>query len=360
VGYFFRPGSAPEGLLGLVLIIAPLLLNLLFGILSLRGAVSAVGKEQGFGAELTFFDPQLVRMQRTPIVREASSRKGTVESRREHRHERWLKIPAVSDYPILWKEMYFPLASFSAGLTVLCCGYPLVLLIIGAAEYSSKSMTGPLLTFLFWAVKTNMMLLLLMSTLKAVGTFNQERMQQTMAALFTLPLSHSAILLQKAFGSSMRFRSFLFHTYLLMLAYLVYAPNVFAPMIFLFSAQLGFFVMVGLSLSLSPLPSYVCKTLIGIYFFAAYFVLPMFFDQILLVSWPSFGGYVFLFATSPYSAWSYGVISDQVMVPISSTAMTVQNTAFMLLATGVVLLLMSVFLLFLCTKALRRWQEHLI
>jgi ABC-type transport system involved in multi-copper enzyme maturation permease subunit len=362
-GYFFRPYGASDGLLSAILIISPLLLNLLFGVLSLRGAIAAVVKESGFGTDLTFFDTEHIRTQSPIVVRESQSApgkrsRGQAESIREHRTERWIPVPPVSDHPLLWKEMYFPLANVGPGLTVLCCGYPLFLLLIGAAEHSAKSMSGPLLSFLFWAVKGNMMLLLFMSTLKAAGTFNQERLRQTMSALFTLPMSHLDILAQKGLGSVMRYRSFLLHTYLLMLTYLIYSPGSFAPISAIYTAQLGFFVIIGLFLSLLPLPAHVAKMVICAYFFWAGLALPMILDQTGLRSWLSFGGFVLLFVTSPYSAWSYGVMPEQDTVQHASLAIPTENTVVILLVTTVVLLLLSALLLVLSAQMLRRWQER--
>src|SRR5262249_8329907 len=152
-------------------------------------------------------DPQRIAMQTRIMVRKPRSPDQPRE--REHRSERWLRVPQVSDRPLLWKEMHFPLSDLGIPIAALCCGYPLFLLLIGGVEQGSTGRETRLTQFLFWFVKADMMLLLAMATFRATTTFSQERAQQTIAALFTLPMSQGQILAQKGVGCVLRFRSFL-------------------------------------------------------------------------------------------------------------------------------------------------------
>lgn len=351
-------------------------LNLVFGIASLRGAVHAVNKEPGFGTNLTFFDPHHVALPSEMVLRTKKQASGIEpgapsELVREHRTERIVNIPPVTNYPILWKEMHFPYSDNRTILAVMGCILPLfIIFTVGiAANSQNLSTPGQFLemrthrVFLFGAIKGFMILFLAMATFRAAGTFSRERLQKTMAVLFTLPISHNEILVQTGLGNILRFWPFLISAYLLLFAYAVFVPVFYFPVLILYTAQISFYVAVGLFLSLSTSSPLTAKLIVGASFFFAYFVLPGVFDPLMFYSSP-FLDRAMLGVMSPYSLWSLGTYrwSIEPLPNDLTTGLTPpgnNSDAFILLGTALVLFLLTLLLLLLCRWKLQRWKQRL-
>jgi ABC-type transport system involved in multi-copper enzyme maturation permease subunit len=269
--------------------VAVLLLNVLFAFLALRNAIRSIqGREKDldYGSMHLMSDQLTLDMHQKMIVVEAPVKTDikpledgqvvlpeSVTPQRLHRAIRWKRLPAVSDRPIQWKEKYFPLSDADALIAGICCGLPLTVFLTSFVNLETFQSIQP---FMIWCCRAMMMLVLVMTTLRAAGVFAQERLQKSLLSLLSVPLTPGEIVLQAWLGSIRRFSACLIGTALIALTTIVYAPLEVLFLIPAYLTQLAFFTMTALYLSMWRLSPFQTRFIFGVYFFLSLFVLPSF------------------------------------------------------------------------------------
>jgi len=186
---------------------------------------------------------------------------------------RTMKTYTLGDWPIIWKEVCFPSTELVLVLTAVLCGLPFSVIFVHLANIQ-KLMAPEAHSFFIGSSHFLMTLLLMLTTLRAAGTFVTERKRQTLISLLTTPLSWNRIILEFWFGSFWRYRWLALGTLMVALWSALYDPLGFLATLPAFVSQLAFFAMLGVASSLLFQSAFQARLMLCVFFLFSYLVLP--------------------------------------------------------------------------------------
>jgi hypothetical protein len=166
----------------------------------------------------------------------------------EHaRHFHAVDVPRIGDYPIVWKERYFPLPDFgciipAAAMTV--CFALWALLPHFTRQFESISIAS---------VIVSMLVLLVTVCMRACVTFSDERERKTLGDLLLLPIRRQFLIFHKWFGCIARYLPLTIASVCVIVLIPAIRFDVFVAIVPLFFVQFCFYTMLALRLSLSRL-----------------------------------------------------------------------------------------------------------
>jgi ABC-type transport system involved in multi-copper enzyme maturation permease subunit len=164
--------------------------------------------------------------------------------------DRPLPVPDIKDRrPLAWKVMYFPDRSTLVASTLMLGLSVLLIVIVSVANHFNPQISTPK-EFSFWLIRWMLFLYLALISFRACSILAEERMQKTLLSLLTLPMTHSQLVIDMAWGCIWRYRWLALVCVLPLLEAIFFDSVVMVLVLGTTLSQLALLVMLAMFLSI--------------------------------------------------------------------------------------------------------------
>ena len=244
--------------------------------------------------------------------------------------------PVYQNWPITWKQIYFPDRNNLSVWSVILVTTVFLYLVVSNAEVT-PGLRYPLPSY-HWTLRMQMSIVLILTMLQSAGCLALERSQRTLLDLLAAPMSLTTLVFQFAWGNLWRYRWLLaifIGQLCVSLLYLQPEYLLWYPLIFF--SQLVCYTVLALVVSMLAQTPFQARLIVSTILFLNLLVLPA-----LLSDWP----WLIKVLLMPYAAWE--------MLPAMLTDWDWLMMLHMLISC-VMLWSITAALFFITCALLRRW-----